>query len=143
MNKTFITKESDIKKKYFLIDAQGKILGRLATKIATILIGKKKPMYATNVDTGDYVVVINAEKIIVTGKKLKEKVYKRYSGYPGGLKTEDLTTMLKKNPAYVLEHAVKGMIPKGPLGRDMFSKLRVYAGPNHPHKAQNPQPIEV
>ena len=136
--KTYMAKEKDIKRKWYLIDASDKILGRLAVKVATILRGKHKPIYTPNVDTGDAVIVINASKIKVTGKKLSQKVYRRYSGYPGGYKEITLETMLAKNPCQVITLAVQRMLPGTPLGRDMIKKLKIYAGAEHPHKAQGP-----
>ena len=138
MNKTYVAKKEDIKRQWFLVDAQGKILGRLASKIAVILRGKHKAIFTPHLDTGDGVIVINAAKIRVTGRKLKEKLYRRFSGYPGGLKEVSLETMLEKNPATVIKLAVRRMLPGGPLGRDMLKKLKVYVDDKHPHKAQNP-----
>ena len=126
-------------KKWHLVDADGEILGRLATKIATILMGKHKHSYSPHIDNGDYVVVINAEKVRVTGKKLKQKIYYSHSGYPGGLKEITLGELLKKHPERVIIYAVEGMLPKNKLGRKMIKKLKVYAGPTHPHKAQLPE----
>lgn len=143
MTKTYIAKKEDIKKQWYLVDAKGKILGRLATKIAVILRGKHKAIFTPHLDTGDGVIVINAAKIKVTGRKLKEKVYRRFSGYPGGLREVSLETMLKKKPATVIELAVRRMLPGGPLGRDMLKKLKVYVDDRHPHKAQNPVVLEV
>ena len=134
--KTYSTKAKDIEREWHVIDASGKILGRLASEVAQLLRGKHKPIYVPHLDTGDYVIIINAEKVRVTGKKAKEKLYYRHSGYPGGLKSTTLAEMLKTHPTRVLEHAVKGMLPKGPLGRAMLKKLKVYAGPAHPHQAQ-------
>ena len=138
MYKTYLAKKEDIKRQWYLVDAKDKILGRLATKIAVILRGKHKPIFTPSVDTGDGVIVINASKIKVTGRKLKQKVYRRYSGYPGGLTEVPLETMLAKNPATVVKLAVKRMISSGPLGRQIIKKLKVYADDKHPHKAQNP-----
>lgn len=142
MNKTFVANPKNIKRKWHLIDAKGKILGRIATQAATILRGKHKPIFTPHVDCGDHVVVINAKEIMVSGKKMKEKLYKRYSGYPGGLKQTPLEEMLKTKPENVLKHAIKGMLPKGPLGRDTFKKLHVYAGSVHQHQAQAPKVLE-
>lgn len=138
MNKTYVAKKEDIKRQWFLVDAQGKILGRLASKIAVILRGKHKAIFTPHLDTGDGVIVINAAKIRVTGRKLKEKLYRRFSGYPGGLKEVSLETMLEKRPTTVIKLAVRRMLPGGPLGRDMLKKLKVYVDDKHPHKAQNP-----
>ena len=137
--KSFIAKPSDIDRKWFVIDAEGKTLGKLAVEAASILRGKKKPTYTPHIDTGDYVVVINAEKVAVSGKKETDKIYKRHSGYPGGLKETTLGEMRAKKPEEIIYHAVKGMMPKGNLGRQMFKKLKVYAGPEHPHTAQKPE----
>lgn len=143
MNKTYVAKKEDIKRKWYVIDAKDKILGRLAAKIAVILRGKHKAIFTPHLDTGDGVIVINAAKIRVTGRKLKQKIYRRFSGYPGGLREVNLETMLKKKPATVIKLAVKRMLPSGPLGRDIFKKLKVYADDKHPHKPQNPQTLEV
>lgn len=143
MKKTYVAKKEDIKRKWFLVDAKGKILGRLASQIAKVLRGKHKPIYTSHIDTGDGVIVINASLIKVTGKKLKDKIYRRYSGYPGGLKEDTLETMLKNKPTEVLSLAVKRMLPAGPLGRDMFKKLKVHAGPTHPHKIKDLEVLEV
>ena len=134
--KTYSTRAKDIEHQWHVMDASGKILGRLASEIANLLMGKHKPIYAPHLDTGDYVVVLNAAKIRVTGKKLKQKVYYRHSGYPGGIKGVPLEDMLATHPTRVIEHAVKGMLPHNRLGRAMFKKLKVYAGDSHPHQAQ-------
>lgn len=134
--KTYATKESDIKRDWHVIDASGKILGRLAVHVANLLMGKHKPIFSRNLDTGDFVVVINAAKIRVTGNKAKQKIYYRHSGYPGGLKSTTLEKMLQTNPTRVIELAVKGMLPHNRLGAKMIKKLRVYAGDTHPHLAQ-------
>ena len=141
--KTFMKRPEDVKRAWFLIDAQGKTLGRMATKIAVILRGKNKPEYTPHVDTGDHIVVINAEKVYVTGKKLTDKMYQTYSGYPGGQKTHSLETMLKNKPEEVIMLAVRGMLPKNTLGRQMLTKLKVYKGSEHPHVAQNPQELKI
>ncbi len=143
MRTTYIAKIADVERKWYVVDATDKTLGRLASEIATILRGKNKPMYAPNIDAGDYVIVINAEKVAVTGKKLDQKVYTHHSGYVGGLKTITLKKQLEKKPEEVLKHAVKGMLPKNVLGRKMFSKLHVYAGPEHAHAAQKPEVLEL
>jgi len=135
-------KASEIEREWFIVDAAGKNLGRLATRIATILRGKHKPIYTPSMDVGDHVIVINAEKIAVTGRKLESKYYYRHSLYPGGLTAVRLDEMLAKHPTRVIQHAVKGMLPKNKLGRKMLKKLRVYAGPDHPHQAQCPEPLE-
>ncbi len=134
--KTYSTKASDIKRDWHVIDASGRTLGRLATEIAHLLKGKHKPMYVTHLDTGDYVVVVNAEKVRVTGNKTSQKIYWRHSGYPGGLKAITLEKLINTHPTRVIEYAVRGMLPKNPLGRAMFRKLKVYQGPTHPHHAQ-------
>ena len=141
LTKTHIPKRQDIHIKWYLIDANGQVLGRLAAKIASILRGKHKPIFTPHIDTGDGVVVINADKIIVTGKKLKTKLYGRFSGYPGGLHTRTLEEMMKLKPTEVIIHAVRGMLPKGPLGRDIIKKLKVYTGDKHRQTAQKPQPL--
>lgn len=141
--KTYVTKPSDVEREWFVVDAEGKTLGRLASEVAKILRGKHKPNYSPSVDVGDYVIVINAEKIRVTGRKLDQKYYYRHSGYPGGLKAIRLRDMLARHPTRVIEHAVRGMLPKNRLGRRMFKKLKVYAGPDHPHKAQRPKPLDL
>ena len=143
MAKTYVAKEKDIKRKWHLIDAEGKILGRLACRIATILRGKDKAIFTPHVDTGDPVVVINAAKIKVTGNKMEDKVYKRYSGYPSGLKEEKLESLIERKPQDVIYHAVRGMLPHNKLGRKLIKKLKVYGGPRHSHQAQNPKALEV
>ncbi len=134
--KTYSTKPRDIERQWHMVDASGQILGRLASQVAKLLMGKHKSVYSPYLDTGDYVVVINAAKVRVTGRKMKEKVYYRHSGYPGGLKSITLEEMLQKHPAKVIEHAVKGMLPHNRLGRAMFKKLKVYSGEAHPHQGQ-------
>jgi len=134
--KTYSTKVSDIKRQWHVIDASGKVLGRLATQVARLLMGKHKPTFSPNLDTGDFVIVINADKVRVTGNKAKQKVYYRHSGYPGGLKSISLEKMMQTNPTGVIEHAVKGMLPHTRLGARMMKKLRVYVGDTHPHLAQ-------
>lgn len=143
MDKTYFAKKQDLKRKWYLVDAKDKVLGRLATKIAVILRGKHKAIFSPQLDTGDGVIVINASKIRVTGRKLKQKVYRRYSGYPGGLRELPLQEMFKKNPATIVRLAVKRMLPAGPLGRKIFKKLKVYAGEKHAHVAQQPKILEV
>ena len=140
---TYIAKEKDIQKIWYLVDAKDRILGRLASKIAAILIGKGKVIYSPHQDVGDEVIVINARKIKTTGNKLQDKIYNRYTAYPGGLNQENMATKMKKDPAYVIRHAVKGMLPKNKLGAKLLKKLRVYADENHPHKAQNPKPLAI
>lgn len=137
--KTFMASPATIDRKWYVVDAAGMTLGRLASEVASILRGKNKPTFTPHMDTGDYVIVINAEKIAVTGRKLDQKIYYRHSDYVGGMKQETLKEKLKKKPESVIEHAVKGMLPKGPLGRQMYRKLYVYAGPEHKHAAQKPE----
>ncbi len=141
--KTFSAKPAEVTRDWYVVDATGKTLGRLASEIARRLRGKHKPIYTPHVDTGDYIVVINAEKIRVTGNKLKDKMYYRHTGYIGNLKSISLEKLLQQAPERALEHAVKGMLPKNPLGRAMFKKLKVYRGPEHRHEAQQPQPLEI
>jgi large subunit ribosomal protein L13 len=136
-------REQDVQRNWYVVDAQGQTLGRLATQIATLLKGKNKPSYTPHVDCGDYVVVVNAEKVHVTGQKMTQKKYYRHSGYPGGLKEVTLRDQLDKFPNRVIESAVRGMLPHNRLGRRMFKKLKVYAGPNHPHDAQQPKTLEL
>ena len=136
--KTFMASPATIDRKWYVVDAEGKTLGRLASEVAKVLRGKNKPIFTPHIDTGDYVIVVNAEKIKVTGKKLDQKVYYRHSGYVGGIKETTLKEMLNKHPERVIEFAVKGMLPKGPLGRSMIKKLHVYAGPDHEQQAQKP-----
>jgi large subunit ribosomal protein L13 len=137
--RTFIPKKDDIEQKWWLIDADGRILGRMATEIADLIRGKKKPQFTSHLDTGDFVVVINAEKIKVTGRKLDQKKYYHHSLYPGGIKEITLKDLLATKPEEVIKKAVWGMVPKGKLGRALYKKLKVYRGPSHPHEAQNPQ----
>ncbi len=137
--KTFVASASAIERKWYVVDAQGYTLGRLSSEIAKVLRGKNKAIFTPHLDTGDYVIVVNADKIHVTGKKLDQKIYYRHSEYVGGMKETTLREMLAKKPEKVVELAVKGMLPKGPLGRSMLTKLHVYAGPEHPHAAQKPE----
>jgi large subunit ribosomal protein L13 len=142
--RTRTVKAADVRRQWYLVDASGQTLGRLASRIAQILRGKGKPLYAPYLDVGDFVVVVNAERIAVTGAgKLQDKFYYRHSGYPGGFRRVSLAETLAKHPERVIEHAVRGMLPHGPLGRRMLSKLKVYAGPTHPHEAQQPKEIEL
>ena len=141
--KTFSAKPDSVKRDWYVVDASGKTLGRLASEIATRLRGKHKPEFTPHVDTGDYIVVVNAEKVHVTGKKASDKMYYRHSGFPGGIKEANFETLIAKKPEQVLELAVKGMMPRNPLGRAMLSKLKVYAGAEHPHTAQQPQALEI
>ena len=142
MKKTFYPKAEDITRKWVLVDAKGRNLGRLATEISALILGKHKPEFTPGVDVGDFVVVVNAEQIQVTGKKMDDKYYYRESKYQGGLKKINLRNQLEKRPEYVIEHAVKGILPHNRLGRILNKKLKVYAGPNHPHQAQKPIPVE-
>ncbi|HEU19012.1 MAG TPA: 50S ribosomal protein L13 [Deltaproteobacteria bacterium] len=141
--KTYSAKESDVKREWFIVDAQGKVLGRVASEVARRLRGKHKPVYTPHVDTGDFVVVVNADKISLTGKKLTDKIYYRHSGYPGGLTSTPAGKMLKEKPERLLHLAVRGMLPKNSLGRRMLKKLKVYTGEEHPHRAQQPQSLEI
>jgi len=141
--KTYTVRKGDIKREWYVVDAQGKTLGRLASEIAKILRGKHKPIYVPHLDCGDYVIVVNAEKVRVTGKKLDQKFYYRHSGYPGGLKSINLRDQLQKHPTRVLKAAVRGMLPKNRLGRAMIKKLKLYAGSSHPHQAQQPKVLEL
>ena len=141
--KTFSAKPAEVRRDWYVVDATNKTLGRLSTEIARRLKGKHKPEYTPHVDTGDYIVVVNAEKIRVTGNKLKDKMYHRYTGYIGNLKSMPLEKLLDEAPERALQFAVKGMLPRNPLGRRMLSKLRVFAGPEHPHEAQQPIPLEI
>lgn len=141
--KTYSPKAAELNRKWYVVDAQDKVLGRLASNIAIRLRGKHKPDFVPHMDNGDFIVVVNAEKVHVTGHKLDKKMYNRHSGYMGGLKQTRLRTMLEKKPRHVLEHAVKGMLPKNRLGRALLKKLKVYPGAEHPHTAQQPQPLDV
>src|SRR2546423_370144 len=141
--KTWTAKPGEVTRRWYIVDAEGQTLGRLATQIADTLRGKNKPQYTPHVDTGDFVIVVNAEKIAVTGKKLDEKIYYRHSGYPGGLRSRTLREQLQRRPTEVIRKAVKGMLPKNRLARKQINKLKIYAGPEHPHDAQAPQPLEV
>jgi large subunit ribosomal protein L13 len=141
--KTYVANSNDRERNWVLVDAEGQTLGRLATQIADTLRGKRKPVYTPHVDTGDFVVVVNAEKISVTGQKRQEKMYYRHSGYPGGLKSRTLNDMLERRPEEVIRLAVKGMLPRNRLARKQLTKLKVYAGPEHPHAAQQPKPLEL
>jgi large subunit ribosomal protein L13 len=140
---TYLEKPADVKETWHLVDAEGKTLGRLAARVAGILRGKHRPTFTPNVDLGDHVVIVNAEKIHVTGNKMKDKLYRHHSGYPGGLKTTSAEHLFRKDPTELLVRAIEGMLPKNPLGNGMAKKLRVYTGPNHPHHAQRPEPISL
>ncbi len=141
--KSFMASPSTVERKWYVVDAEGKTLGRLASEVANVLRGKNKPIYTPHIDTGDYVIVVNAEKIKVTGKKLDQKIYYQHSEYVGGMKETTLKEMMNKKPEFVITHAVKGMLPKGPLGRQMLTKLHVYAGPEHKHAAQKPEALDI
>jgi len=141
--KTFVPKAAEISRKWYVVDAEGQVLGRLASQVATILRGKHKPIYTPHMDVGDHVIIINAEKIRVTGKKAKQKKYFRHSGYPGGVRFETFTELMNRHPERILEKAIKGMLPHNRLGRKMFKKLKVYVGPNHVHQAQKPEKLEL
>ena len=141
--KTYVATPANRQRDWYLVDADGKTLGRLATQIADTLRGKRKPEYTPHCDTGDFVVVVNAEKVAVTGRKLEQKTYYRHSGYPGGLRSRTLSEMLDRRPEEVIRKAVKGMLPRNRLARTQLTKLKVYAGPDHPHQAQQPKPLEI
>ena len=142
MEKTYVTKQTDVQREWYVIDAAGQTLGRLATQVANMLHGKHKPIYAPSLDIGDYVSFVNAEKVRVTGRKLDKKIYYRHTGYPGGLRQITLRDQLQKHPTRVIEHAVRGMLPKNRIGRRMLKRLKAYAGPDHPHAAQMPRALE-
>lgn len=139
---SFIQKPAEVERKWYVVDAEGKTLGRMASEVAAILRGKNKPTFTPHVDCGDYVIVINAEKVQVTGKKRQEKIYKRHTGYPGGLRELTFEQLMEKHPEEVVKHAIKGMMPTGKLGRQMYKKLKVYAGPEHNHQAQKPEVLD-
>ncbi len=141
--KTYVATPADRQRDWYVVDAEGETLGRLATRVADALRGKRKPVYTPHVDTGDFVVVVNAEKIRVTGRKLEQKRYWRHSGFPGGIKSRTLAEMLERRPEEVIRKAVKGMLPRNRLARKQLTKLKVYAGPEHPHAAQQPKPMEI
>lgn len=141
--KSFMASPSTVERKWYVVDAEGKTLGRLASEVVNVLRGKNKPTYTPHIDTGDYVIVVNAEKIQVTGKKLDQKIYYHHSEYVGGMKEATLREMMQKKPEFVITHAVKGMLPKGSLGRQMLKKLHVYAGPEHNHAAQKPETLDI
>jgi len=140
---TYSAKKGEIERSWYLVDAENKVLGRLATKIATVLRGKHKPVFTPHVDTGDFVIVINAEKVHLTGRKMENKLYYRHSGYPGGLKVRSAEEVLKKKPGNLIKLAVRGMLPKNKLGRKQINKLKVYSGSDHPHKAQMPELLKI
>jgi large subunit ribosomal protein L13 len=140
---TYTPKKSDIQREWYVVDAEGKVLGRLCTEVARLLRGKHKPIFAPHIDTGDHVIIVNADKVVMTSNKAeRERVY-RHSGYPGGIKSDSYAELLARKPAELVRRSVKGMLPKGPLGRQMLTKLKVYAGPDHPHGAQSPKAFEI
>ncbi|MBM4276632.1 MAG: 50S ribosomal protein L13 [Deltaproteobacteria bacterium] len=141
--KTYQAKKEEVEHQWYLVDAEGKVLGRLATELAKILRGKNKPIYTPHVDTGDFVIVVNAGKVALTGKKMKDKTYYRHTGYPGGIREMSAEKLLTKKPTEMIRIAVKGMLPKTSLGRQMIQKLKIYAGAKHPHEAQKPVPLEI
>ena len=141
--KTYQAKKEEVDHQWYLLNAEGKVLGRLATELAKILRGKNKPTFSPHVDTGDFVIVVNAGKVLLTGKKMKDKIYYHHTGYPGGIKEISAEKLLAKKPTEMLKIAVKGMLPKNSLGRQMLQKLKIYAGPSHPHEAQKPIPLEI
>ncbi|WP_017721145.1 50S ribosomal protein L13 [Kamptonema formosum] len=143
MNKTYVPSQSTLERNWYVVDAAGQRLGRLASEIARVLRGKNKPTYTPHLDAGDFVIVINAELVAVTGKKRSQKLYRRHSGRPGGMKTETFAQLQSRLPERIIEQAVRGMLPKNSLGRNLFTKLKVYKGPNHPHQAQKPQELKI
>ncbi len=141
--KTFQAKKEEVRHQWYLVDAEGKVLGRLAAELAKVLRGKNKPIYTPHVDTGDFVIVVNAGKVALTGKKMKDKIYYRHTGYPGGIREMSAEKLMAKKPAEIVRIAVRGMLPKTSLGRQMIQKLKIYTGPTHPHEAQKPIPLEI
>jgi len=141
--KTYQAKKGEVEHRWCLVNAEGKVLGRLATEVANVLRGKNKPIFTPHTDTGDFIVIVNAEKLVLTGKKMKDKKYYHYTGYPGGIKETSAEKLLAKKPTELIRIAVKGMLPKNSLGRQMLRKLKIYAGPNHPHEAQSPVLLEI
>ena len=141
--KTYMAKASDVQRKWYVVDAEGVVLGRLASQVASILRGKNKPIYTPHVDTGDYVIILNADKVVLTGKKLDQKIYYKHSGYAGGLKETPYRRLLAEKPEFAVEKAIIGMLPKGPLGRKMAKKMKVYAGSEHEHAAQQPEVLVI
>lgn len=141
--KTIFAKTTDVERTWYVVDAQDAILGKLATKVATVLRGKHKPEFAPNQELGDYVIVVNADKIRVTGNKPTQKMYYHHTGYPGALRSRTFAKMMEHRPTYVVEHAIRGMLPKNRLGRKLFTNVKVYAGPDHPHAAQKPEPLTI
>lgn len=143
MNKTYVPSQNSLERNWYVVDAANQRLGRLASEIAMVLRGKNKPTYTPHLDTGDFVIVVNAEKVSVTGKKYSQKLYRRHSGRPGGMKTETFAKLQARVPERIIEQAVKGMLPKNTLGRQLFTKLKVYVGPDHPHEAQKPEMLQI
>mgnify|MGYP000968891468 CR=1 FL=1 len=143
MKTTYLAKPEDVDRKWYVVDAEGKVLGRMASQVALILRGKHKPMFTPNIDTGDFVIIVNAEKVVLTGKKLDKKMYRHHSLYPGGLKETSYRNLMEKKPELVIYEAVRGMLPKGPLGSQMLRKLKVYRGPEHEHAAQKPEILDI
>ena len=141
--KTIFVNPAKVERKWHLIDAEGKRLGKVAVQVTTLLRGKHKPYYTPHQEIGDYVIVVNADKVELSGRKRQQKIYYRHSGYPGGLRSESFENVIKRKPAFPIEHAIKGMLPKGPLGRKLFKNVKVYAGSEHPHEAQKPEPFEL
>ncbi len=141
--KTYVAKPADIRRSWYVVDATDKTLGRLASAVAMRLRGKHKPEYTPHMDTGDFIIIVNADKVRVSGKKSQDKIYYRHTGYPGGIKSETFEKLLERKPEAIVEKAIKGMLPKGPLGREMFRKLKVYAGASHEHQAQQPQQLDI
>lgn len=143
MNKTYLPPQESLERKWYVVDAENQRLGRLASEVAMILRGKNKPIFTPHMDAGDFVIIVNAEKVAVTGKKRSQKLYRRHSGRPGGMKTETFAQLQARLPERIVEQAVKGMLPKNSLGRQLFTKLKVYAGPDHPHQAQQPEVLTI
>jgi large subunit ribosomal protein L13 len=143
MKTTYMAKPADINRKWYVVDAEGKTLGRLASQVASVLRGKNKPIFTPYIDTGDFVIIINAEKIVLTGKKLDQKMYRHHSLYPGGLKETSYRKLIDQKPEFLVSEAIRGMLPKGPLGRKMLKKLKVYRGPEHKHEAQKPELLDI
>lgn len=141
--RTYTPRASEIERSWYVVDAEGMVLGRLCTEVARVLRGKHKPIFAPHIDTGDHVIIVNADKVVMTSGKADRQMVYRHSGYPGGIKSESFAQYLDRKPADAVRRSVKGMLPKGPLGRQMLGKLKVYAGPDHPHAAQSPQPLEI
>lgn len=143
MKTTYMAKPADINRKWYVVDAEGKTLGRLASQVASVIRGKNKPIFTPYIDTGDFVIIINAEKVVLTGKKLDQKMYRHHSLYPGGLKETSYRKLIDQKPEFLVSEAIRGMLPKGPLGRKMLKKLKVYRGPEHKHEAQKPELLDI